>query len=529
MTDAPSPDFSALSADDETRRAELAARVLGHANPTEALLEALEALDLAQKPAVSAALYESVCYRANLREFWVHYRMWKVYRALGPARDDAAFFHAAAAVQMHPDWDGSDQMFRDLFLIFTSRGRDREALDLFHYQAPYHPTLPAGEPKEIRAILARLDPQGSAIAAADATDTAASGLRLHHVLDAEVRPAWTCPAFGGRLHNALRALTEPMPRPAITVAEFEHAELLVYRNAVATLDRAGGVHELYSTAEFPEQVRDAVGRLEQGGTPVELYEVETAVLIGDRHPPNLAHFLLDQITRLALYQKLGVATERALAVGPEPVMAAQREILRMANVGAYLGTDRLARVRARRLWVSSNCRDLWHAAHLGAPWAVGFAQATLRGQGTKGWRRLYLSRADARGRRVANEAELMALLEPLGFERMLAADMSYPAQIAAFKQASHVIGPHGAGLAHIVLCPPGAHVLEIFHPLYGTSGLALQAAATGIRYAAMTARDWESDAPDWNDPDRPGPRGTFTERNMRVDLDVLAGYLATVA
>ena len=101
MTDAPSPDFSALSADDETRRAELAARVLGHANPTEALLEALEALDLAQKPAVSAALYESVCYRANLREFWVHYRMWKVYRALGPARDDAAFFHAAATSRLH--------------------------------------------------------------------------------------------------------------------------------------------------------------------------------------------------------------------------------------------------------------------------------------------------------------------------------------------------------------------------------------------------------------------------------------------
>ena len=97
-------------------------------------------------------------------------------------------------------------------------------------------------------------------------------------------------------------------------------------------------------------------------------------------------------------------------------MPAQREMLRRAGVTAYLGTDRIARVRARRLWVSCNCRSLYHAAHLGAGWAIEFIHQTLGGRGSKGWRRLYLSRADAAVRHVVNENEVVALLEPRGFE-----------------------------------------------------------------------------------------------------------------
>jgi capsular polysaccharide biosynthesis protein len=160
---------------------------------------------------------------------------------------------------------------------------------------------------------------------------------------------------------------------------------------------------------------------------------------------------------------------------------------------------------------------------------VAFIGATLGGRGSKGWRRLYVSRADAAARRVVNEAEVMALLEPHGFETIVPGQLPYDAQIAAFKQASHVIAPHGAGLSHLVLCPPDAHVLEIFHPLYGTASFGAQADAAGLRYAAMVARDWDSDAPQWNDPAVLGSgSGRFGERNMRVDLDTLSGYLATV-
>ena len=136
-------------------------------------------------------------------------------------------------------------------------------------------------------------------------------------------------------------------------------------------------------------------------------------------------------------------------------------------------------------------------------------------------------------RRIVNEAEVIALLEPYGFEAIIPGQMPYAAQLAAFRQASQVIAPHGAALTHIVLCPPGAQVLEIFHPLYGTAAFAMQAAATGIDYAAMVAHDGASDAPRWNDPTLVDVAdvadGQFKERHIRVDLDVLRRYLATIA
>jgi capsular polysaccharide biosynthesis protein len=101
--------------------------------------------------------------------------------------------------------------------------------------------------------------------------------------------------------------------------------------------------------------------------------------------------------------------------------------------------------------------------------------------------------------------------------------------VAAFKQASHIVAPHGAGLTHLVLCPRGARVLEIFHPLYSSPCYAMQMEAAGLDYAAMLGRDWESDAPEWNDPALADiGDSTYLERHMRVDLPLLANYLATI-
>jgi capsular polysaccharide biosynthesis protein len=240
--------------------------------------------------------------------------------------------------------------------------------------------------------------------------------------------------------------------------------------------------------------------------------------------------LFDQISRLAVYRKIGVDASRALVVGPEQPLPFQQAIARRAGVTQLLGTDRIARLRARRLLVSSNCRDLQHAGQLGAPWAVEFVRETLGGRGGKAWRRLYVSRADAGSRKVVNEAEVIALLEEHGFDAIVPSRMPYEAQLAAFRQASHVIAPHGAALAHIVLCPEAAQVLEIFHPLYGTYAYAMIAAASGVNYAAMVAHDALSDAPEWNDPTHaPAERGGFVPLDIRVDLDALAAYLASAA
>ncbi|WP_227368723.1 glycosyltransferase family 61 protein [Halomonas sp. M20] len=75
-------------------------------------------------------------------------------------------------------------------------------------------------------------------------------------------------------------------------------------------------------------------------------------------------------------------------------------------------------------------------------------------------RRLYLSRADAPRRRVANEAQVRERLEPLGFEVLTLDGLSVREQQALFASASTIIAPHGAALTNLVWCKPGTLVVD---------------------------------------------------------------------
>jgi len=79
-------------------------------------------------------------------------------------------------------------------------------------------------------------------------------------------------------------------------------------------------------------------------------------------------------------------------------------------------------------------------------------------------RRVFISRSDAAIRRLADEAEIMAKLEPLGFERVLLSCMSFVDQVQLFNSASVVVGMHGAGLSNIAFMPKGGKVVELLTP-----------------------------------------------------------------
>jgi capsular polysaccharide biosynthesis protein len=80
--------------------------------------------------------------------------------------------------------------------------------------------------------------------------------------------------------------------------------------------------------------------------------------------------------------------------------------------------------------------------------------------------RLYVSRARAASRRVANEDEVWSVLRGFGFSRVELEDLAFERQAALFASAEWVVGPHGAGLANLVFCRPGTRVLEFFSPAY---------------------------------------------------------------
>lgn len=526
MPTAPTAGLEELTEAQRARLPELVAAVLTHPRPQDGLLAVLEQLDARQDPALAAALHDAVGWRVDLGHYWVYYRLARVFSELGPAREDAAFIMAASAVRLRPDWLGSVWLWELMFGILQRRGQTQAALDLFAEAVTHFPELPPTNPAGLQPLL---DRAGAKLEGADQPPAAPDSRVDRAVYAGGERPAWSVPTFGGPPHYCLRPLATPRQYTPVSVAELPEAEVLLSQQIASVIGRDGTVHMDLSVSDFPYAVRRKVERLAQAGERVPVIEAEEAVLILDRFPvPNLSHFLLDQISRLAVYERAGVNLSRATVIGPVPQAEFQRRILRRAGVTRLIAEPGMARVRARRLWVSSNCRDLWHPAHLAADWAIGYLRAVLGGRGTRGWRRLYVSRADVPARQVVNEREVLAVLEPHGFERIVPGEMPYEEQLAAFRQASHVIGPHGAALTHLLLCPPDAQVLEMFHPLYGTFAFALTAAASGLRYAALIGRDAQHDTPEWNDPNLVDvTRSQFLPRHMRIDLDALRDYLAT--
>lgn len=81
-------------------------------------------------------------------------------------------------------------------------------------------------------------------------------------------------------------------------------------------------------------------------------------------------------------------------------------------------------------------------------------------------RLVYLSRKDARGRRVTNEAELVSRLAPMGFEVTTTSGMSVRQQTELFAGAKIIMAPHGAGLTNILFSAPGTTVIEFYDPTY---------------------------------------------------------------
>jgi capsular polysaccharide biosynthesis protein len=493
-----------------------AAAIAATREPGSALLHALEALE-GDLPA-SVALFESVWQRvAPMVEYWVYHRMANVYAALD--RPLAALLLAGLAVQIEPASPASDAPHRHVLAWFQSHGRTRDAALLCRRRAKLCPEptlLPAGE------LAALFDAAGTLPAAVPPT-----GRRDIALAARDIRPAQSWPCYGGDAVG-LQQLRRTMVREPIFVAELHDAELLLDGGAVAVHGLDGQPHIDLSLRDYPALVRRRLDAARARDLPVEELNLDDAVLIGDEFPgANLCHFMLDQASRLALYRNAGVNIEAATVIGPELRGAFQRIIGTRMGVRAYIATTRRARIRVGRLFVSSNCRHLRHPAHWGAEWAVRAVRDMFDVTPRQPARRLLISRADSPFRRIANEPEVAELLARCGFETIVPGRLPFADQIAAFRDATHIVGGHGAGLANILFSPPGTRVLEVFHPLYGTWAYAMIAPTLGLEYATMIARDGDSDDPIYNDSALPQQRrNEHSGRDMRVDLNQLQRWLA---
>ncbi len=216
------------------------------------------------------------------------------------------------------------------------------------------------------------------------------------------------------------------------------------------------------------------------------------VLCDDVHPLNYAHWLLDELPRLAfLGERRGVSI---VVSGSTPRWQAESLMLCGFDPRRLVWLEDFTAVRADCLLVPRDLHAMPHPAHKAAPWVLDFLRGRLglaalaQQQGAAAPSKLYISRADAEGRRVVNEAALLALLAPLGYRMVTLGGLKVAEQAALFARASHVVGLHGAGLANFAFAPAGAQLVEIFPDSYGTPAYYVLAAGQGNPYASYVAR-----------------------------------------
>jgi hypothetical protein len=95
---------------------------------------------------------------------------------------------------------------------------------------------------------------------------------------------------------------------------------------------------------------------------------------------------------------------------------------------------------------------------------------------------VYLSRGNARTRRIENESELVTALEKLGFVCVRAEKLSFREQVEMFHSAGAIVAPHGAGLTNLIFCRPGTKVFEIFSTGYIRPDYAFISEKCGLEY-----------------------------------------------
>lgn len=267
----------------------------------------------------------------------------------------------------------------------------------------------------------------------------------------------------GTEHPVFQQVTAEGPRRRAAFAlELPGAHLAGAGGCVVAPDGA----LLLDTAWDEEQAR-AAGLLGGHRLPPAHVLPGTCASLVTMWSDNYYHWLLEGLGRLAVLERAGLA-ELPLVV-PERLRPFQAASLDLLGIAAErrIPFTREHVAPETLVWASAP----GHTGHL-QPWAAAWLRerlAAAAGAGPRRDRRLYvsrnaMSRATAR-RQVANEHEVLAALEPLGFELVVPERLTLAEQVRLFAEAAVIAGPHGAAHTSAVFAQH-ATVVELFEPGY---------------------------------------------------------------
>ncbi|WP_432561313.1 glycosyltransferase family 61 protein [Kineococcus sp. SYSU DK003] len=225
--------------------------------------------------------------------------------------------------------------------------------------------------------------------------------------------------------------------------------------------------------------------------PVTAHLAGTTVSLLQPWSPNYYHWTVQVLPRLlVVLEWLGARAEEAdhwLLPPRAPAVACEwLDALGVPESRRVVVPDRQVSISVDRLVVASvPGRNRWVPS-----WVVDRLRAAAPVDPTRRrGSRLLIQRPVDRRRNLVNAAEVLAALEPLGYEVVDPGSMSLAEEAAVFGAAEVVVGVHGAGLTNMVFCRPGTAVVELTpHALVHPTFVKLADAAR-VRHRMVVGRE----------------------------------------
>lgn len=211
--------------------------------------------------------------------------------------------------------------------------------------------------------------------------------------------------------------------------------------------------------------------LRRGRRPAHLAR---ATWILERVYENHSHWLTAHLPKLCLLKARGELDDLILPARRNPVIDASLRMLGL-EAGAFRthDPDRPLEVGALTILGTDRFRP-----ELLQPVRAALAPPPPRAP----WRRVFISRADARIRRLLNEQDLGPMLAAAGFEPVRMERLGFEEQVRLMSETAILMAPHGAGLTNMMFCQPGTQVVEIADLSYPNPNFYALACAMGLGY-----------------------------------------------
>jgi capsular polysaccharide biosynthesis protein len=196
---------------------------------------------------------------------------------------------------------------------------------------------------------------------------------------------------------------------------------------------------------------------------------ETVAVLATAGGYNYYHWLIDVLPRLEIinknfsndYNKI----ERFLINKSNSFVRQSLEVLNV-DLNKILPLQNETHFLVKKLIIPSLSSELYAPS----PWICDFLRNNFLKQKEQAKiqpiKRLYISRAKARRRKIINEQEVLNCLQKWRFTPIYLEQYNFVEQIALLANAEAIVAPHGAGLTNLLWCQAGTKILEIFSPRF---------------------------------------------------------------